>query len=124
MGGNISKPNPVQVQLLAEAARRQREADVVKQMKIIQQRQAEQAAQAARQATLEQAARDQKRQDISGVNVPEKGKRNKSGFTNTTNTEHFTEQNTTSNIIFYFILILIIMLILYTIRKNRLNNNK
>jgi len=48
----------------------------------------------------------------------------RSSFTNTTNTEHFTEQNTPSNITFYFILILIFMLILYAIRKNRLNNNK
>lgn len=48
----------------------------------------------------------------------------RSSFTNTTNTEHFTEQNTPSNITFYFILILIFMLILYAIRKNRLYNNK
>ena len=59
--------------------------------------------------------------DSSGAGL---GKVTRSSFTNTTNTEHFTEQNTTSNITFYFILILIFMLILYAIRKNRLNNNK
>jgi len=62
----------------------------------------------------------------SGVIVyaPGPGTVMRSSFTNTTNTEHFTEQNTPSNITFYFILILIFMLILYAIRKNRLNNNK
>lgn len=134
MGNKNSRPRTESTRERQQRAAR--EADEHRRAQKDQMIRDERAAANARELIIENERRQQRIQEEidrnnritngSGVIVyaPGPGTVMRSSFTNTTNTEHFTEQNTPSNITFYFILILIFMLILYAIRKNRLNNNK